>query len=272
MFYSSLSNFIILFVPQITLYSPFTPMSSLAHETTPDDSLMDLSLPNEDAYMFLRYTDKPDRDVEYFWCLFKANIVNMARDYKLGREFLELPPSARTLPRPTVAKQVEAISHQLNQWQAEGAYGKIQEQIVGSFEDLVWAFISHQGSRSSTELLLTFARRWDSWCHPEYTVASSFLVGMLRIYLTSFRCTKGERDSICAILSTIDGDADVDAGALGMLFDLGISTGKSSIVEAVTGMRDMTNHIIEVYGIKLSPRTRGPKLIRVLQARGKRDS
>lgn len=230
------------------------------------------SLPEEDQYAFIKDTNKPDRNVEYFWYLFKAVVINMGRDERLGRNFIDFEDVSafssfsRSKSRPTLAKQLEIISSHLNALQKAGEYGKIQDVIVNIFEDLIFAFLeSPFPSRVGFERLLTFVKRWRDWADPIYTMEpSSQSVCLLYIGYVGYRCTKEERTTLFQLIRSYleDGDAN-----LGPLFDYGIAIGRPAIVDRIILMQDMSEYIMIRYGCKVSPRTRGFKLVRTLKGR-----
>lgn len=245
-------------------------MSDLSFESSPEFQPRSLSYSGteEDAYAFVRYTDKPDRDVEYFWYLFKAVVINMGRDEHLGLSFLNLPKEVLPLDflarRPTLGSQVDRISVHLNALQKEGAYETIQSLIVEVYEDLTSALLEKGSpSKISVERLLTFAKRWDEWAAPSFAIRqTSPYVAMLHIALIAFRCTKGQRSILFGLLSKASLSPEE---FLEPLFDCGVRFGRPSILDRVMSIEDMTDHIQRSYRIKVSPRTKGFKLLRSLQ-------
>jgi hypothetical protein len=228
----------------------------------------DSRLPGEDEYAFVRYTDKPDRDVEYFWYLFKAVIINMAREEKLGRDFLDLDPTILPLTAkaqtPTVATQVKFISSYLNSLQKAALYSQIQDTIVNVFEDLAFALImAPSPSQVAFARMVTFAKRWDGWADSSFRLnGKSSLVSLLHIGLVSFRCSAEERAGLMPHLQHAASSHGVD---MGPLFDYGVEIGRPSILDRILLVEDMSNHIQLRYGVKVSPRTKGVKLVRALQ-------
>ena len=154
---------------------------------------------DKDKYAFVRDSDKPDRDVEYFWYLFKVAVVKLGKDEGLGESFLHLPedilPTEFLMTRPSIASQIDHISTHLNELQRKEEYAAIQTVIVEVFEDLTTALLK-KGSPSKVAVgrLLTFAKRWDEWAEPEFAMRqSSCYVALLHICLVGFRCTKDQR-------------------------------------------------------------------------------
>lgn len=245
-------------------------MASAPFDQSPEFQPRSLSYSGteEDAYAFVRDTDKPDRNVEYFWYLFKAVVANMGRDEHLGRDFLNLPPEivphAMSVKRPTLGSQVDQISAHLNALQKEKAYNSIQSIIVDVYEDLACALLE-KGSpaKISVERLLTFAKRWDEWADADFAMRpTSPYVAMLHISLVGFRCTKDQRAVLFSLLAEA---ASAPEYFLGDLFDCGVRFGRPSILDRVSSMGDMTGHIKSCYGLKVSPRTKGFKLLKSLQ-------
>jgi len=224
--------------------------------------------PEEDQYAFIKNTNKPDRNVEYFWYIFKAFVVNMGREERLGRDFIDFQNISLSVrgSSPTLSKQIEIISTHLNSLQKAGDYNNIQHVIVNVLEDLIFAFLeSPSPSQGGFERLLTFVKRWRNWANPAYTTEpTSESVCLLYIGYVGYRCTKEERTTLFQLIrSYLDGD-DAD---LGPLFDYGISIGRPAIVDQIILMQDMSAHIMARYGFKVSPRTKGVKLVRTLKGR-----
>jgi len=230
--------------------------------TSEDFNLSLPPLPEEDAYAFIKDTNKPDRNVEYFWYLFKSVLLNMGRDERLGRDFIDF--DGLPVPRPSLAKQLDFISSHLNALQKAGHYEKIQDLIVNVFEDLIFAFLEAPSpSRVGFERLLTFVKRWSTWADPPYVMQdSSHAVCLLHIGYVGLRCTRDKRTTLFALIRAYLQDDDAN---LGPLFDFGIAIGRPSIVDCVLLMQDMTAYIMARYGCKVSPSTKGLKLVRTLK-------
>ncbi len=73
------------------------------------------------TYDYLLKTDNPDKELEYFWLLFKSNIVNYLDDNE--------------------QKELEIVSDKLNQLQNESKYNKIEKYIKLHIEKIGYSMI-----------------------------------------------------------------------------------------------------------------------------------
>jgi len=207
----------------------------------------------EEKYKFLRYTEKPDRDVEYFWYIFKDFVVNTATRYPLTKD-----PKAF----------IESLSSTLNKLQEEKAYDDIQEKIKEVIMAIGWVLMSSHADSHTSHLYLTFVKRWSKWTPPKFTLEGTQVLALFRIHMVTFSLEEGEeKDFLIDLLSDMKSLSDVFQYDLEELFLLGIRTGKTSILDNLKPFLDFEEVSVKHFGVKVHQRTKGQKVIRLLQGR-----
>lgn len=205
----------------------------------------------EEKYKFLKYTHKPDRDVEYFWYNFKNFIVNASTRYPLPKK-----------------AQIESVSSLLNTLQEEKAYDAIQEIIKKVIADSGWILLSSHADCHTSELYITFVKRWSKWASSKFTLEGTKVLAFFRIHMVTFSVYDAEeKDYLIELLSDMKSSSDVLECDLEELFLLGVRTGKTSILDNLKPFVDFEEVSVKYFGVKVPNRTKGHKTIRLLQGK-----
>lgn len=207
----------------------------------------------EEKYKFLRYTEKPDRDVEYFWYIFKDFVINTATRYPLIKD-----PKA----------YIENLSTTLNQLQEEKAYDDIQESIKEVIMTIGWLLLSTHADSHTSHLYLTFVKRWSKWASPEFTLEGTEVLALVRIHMVTFSLEeREEKEFLIDLLGDLKSPRDVFEYDFEELFLLGIRTGKTAILNNLKPFLDFEEVSMKHFGVKVHKQTKGQKVIRLLQGR-----
>jgi len=204
----------------------------------------------EEKYKFLRYTEKPDRDVEYFWYIFKDFLLNIASRYPISKnpKFL-----------------VDTLSSKFNNLQREKAYDKIQSIIKKVIEDVGWILSSSHADSHTSHLFLTFVKRWSKWASPEFSLKGSESFALFKIHMISFSLDERRRKVLFDLLEDLTSSENVFEEDLEELFLFGIKTGKASVIDALQPLLDFERVAMKYFGTKVHKLTKGPKVIRLLK-------
>lgn len=225
----------------------------------------------EEKYKFLRYTEKPDRDVEYFWYIFKDFVVNTATRYPLTKDpkaFIDFEHKCEKSTDEPKLSFIESLSSTLNNLQEEKAYDDIQEKIKEVIMAIGWVLVSSHADSHTSHLYLTFVKRWSKWTPPKFTLEGTQVLALFRIHMVTFSLEEGEeKDFLIDLLSDMKSLSDVFQYDLEELFLLGIRTGKTSILDNLKPFLDFEEVSVKHFGVKVHQRTKGQKVIRLLQGR-----
>lgn len=227
--------------------------------------------------------DDPDKELEYFWGIFKSTLISVSYKLSLCGFLDDLSPMAH------VKDQVEDISQFLNSCKSKHEYTVISKTIVHVYNSLAKCLLTMCGIvskqygtngaeecmhvKSSIGHVLGFSKRWKQWkC---FKISGHFIshltsVNLLTIVNASFGIEDiHDRNNIRVLTMSYMGARNVET--LIGIFDIGVRSCKSVVIDNVSKIAasdnlgsQLTEYVMKTYNVKYSVTTKGCKLVRLL--------